>query len=421
MNASKLQLATHMVSVLELWLQKEGANVEEPAEYFQRLLVSMPTEPEGPLVRVRSKIADLIEEDSPILRNLDGENGFFARINNYAESQGVKEDIESQGVKENDGHRYARDGLHAMQDWSIIDMANKCKSSKCLSWVCGKLSPDSCLCQADSTFPIEDVPAGPKREYVRLARGVNEQDPEASLLLDAMDLRRALKPKVQGSLAHMTKIVGGKDTEQEAELDAWLNEHNVNGHGFFVLGDVGRGGKMEMDKDAEMSNSAKQDYQTPMLTHFKRDPALDPPMPFGDDRLLSPKEALSKFKAVAAAQKLTPNASTKPREEAASKGGALTQKMKQVQSLLSLARVTSAASELAEYFINLPKSQLATMLLAIYALGPKFKPAISSFVNLIVSAAFKLGAEPLDSTRQRLRALFVKFMNAVSKSLQNKA
>ena len=91
-NASKLQLATHMVSVLELWLQKEGANVEKPAEYFQRLLVSMPTEPEGPLVRVRSKIADLIEEDSPILRNLDGENGFFARINNYAESQGVKED-----------------------------------------------------------------------------------------------------------------------------------------------------------------------------------------------------------------------------------------------------------------------------------------------------------------------------------------
>ena len=52
----------------------------------------MPTGPEGALVRVRSKIADMIDEDSHIFRNLDGENGFFARINKYAESQGVKED-----------------------------------------------------------------------------------------------------------------------------------------------------------------------------------------------------------------------------------------------------------------------------------------------------------------------------------------
>ena len=82
---------------------------------------------------------------------------------------------------------------------------------------------------------------------------------------------------------------------------------------------------------SQMSNSTKQGYQTPLPTNFKHDPALDSPMPFGDDHLLSPKEILSKFKAMAAAQKLTPSASTMPEEEAASKRGALTQRMKQVQ------------------------------------------------------------------------------------------
>ena len=107
--------------------------------------------------------------------------------------------------------------------------------------------------------------------------------------------------------------------------------------------------------------------------------------------------------------------------EAALNGGALTKKIEQVQSLISLAGITSAASNLAEYIINLPKSQLTTMLLAVCALGYKFKPAVTSLINLIVSAAFKLGAEPLNSTRQRLRALFIKFMNAVSKSLPSRS
>eukprot|EP00964_Phaeocystis_antarctica_P075294 scaffold46432_cov65-Phaeocystis_antarctica.AAC.3 len=59
--------------------------------------------------------------------------------------------------------------------------------------------------------------------------------------------------------------------------------------------------------------------------------------------------------------------------------------------------------------------------LAVCALGYKFNPAVTSLINLIVSAAFKLGAEPLNSTRQRLRALFIKFMNAVSKSLPSRS
>ena len=128
-NANKLQFATHMISLLEMWLQKEGTNIKEPAEYYQRLLMSMPTEPECALVRVRSKIADMVEENSPILQDLDGENGFFVRINSYAESQGVKE-VELQGVKEEESRSYVHEmgGLHAMQE-----AADQC--GKCRSWI----------------------------------------------------------------------------------------------------------------------------------------------------------------------------------------------------------------------------------------------------------------------------------------------
>ena len=43
MDANKCQFSNHMISLYEMWLQKEGANVDMPAEYFQRLLMSMLT------------------------------------------------------------------------------------------------------------------------------------------------------------------------------------------------------------------------------------------------------------------------------------------------------------------------------------------------------------------------------------------
>ena len=429
-DASKLQLASHMVDLYDMWLQKEGTNITEPAEYLQRLLMSMPTSPEGALVRVRSRIVDMVEDNSPILQKMDGQDGFFEKVNKYAETTGVGDASGTSG------------GLHAMY-FDQVNKHNKCKSNLCRSWVCGKLSPESCLSQAGSTFPIEDVPEGPQRDFVELSRAVSAYSPKTSLLLEAKELRHVLrdKPHVLSSLAHMTAIVGGPVLSEVSDVDdevqAWLKENEGNGSGLFVMGGLDVGdletetcdkmenvgglfafGDLEHNtKDAEASSSTKQGYQTPLPTHSKPDLALDTPIRFGDDHLLSPKELLSKFKEMAA-RGLTP---TSTMREAALNGGALTQKIKQVQSLISLAGITSAASNLAEYIINLPKSQLTTMLLAVCALGYKFKPAVTSLINLIVSAAFKLGAEPLNSTRQRLRALFIKFMNAVSKSLPSRS
>ena len=46
-----LQFSDHMIALYEMWLQKEGSKVHEPAEYYHRLLASIPSENEGPLAR----------------------------------------------------------------------------------------------------------------------------------------------------------------------------------------------------------------------------------------------------------------------------------------------------------------------------------------------------------------------------------
>ena len=56
----------------------------------------MPTQPEGALVRVRSKIGDMVEDGSPVLRKMDGKDGFFEKINRYAVITGVKSETSNQ-------------------------------------------------------------------------------------------------------------------------------------------------------------------------------------------------------------------------------------------------------------------------------------------------------------------------------------
>ena len=51
-QADMFQFSDHMVSLYEMWLQKEGSKVDEPADYFQRLLASIPFEHAGPFLLV---------------------------------------------------------------------------------------------------------------------------------------------------------------------------------------------------------------------------------------------------------------------------------------------------------------------------------------------------------------------------------
>ena len=381
-NATKLQLSTHMISLLELWLQKEGANINQPAEYFQRLLMSMPTEPEGALVRVRSKIADMINEGSSILQNLDGENGFLARINKYAESQGVKEE-------QVPNYRRSTEvgSLHAIQ----VD-ADRCK--ECNSWICKKMDKD-CICKHDSTFDINKISPGPKKDFVVLSREYSKQNPGASLLIEAADMRRALNktPKTQGTLAYMGATpdtmlenkTAATATDDE-QLDAWLAAQGV-GDGFFMLNSA-----------TPLKTNGEGNYKTPLP---KANAALDPPKPLNKMAGVSPKQLYSDFKKT---------------EEATSKGGGLNQ-IQIVQYVLRLAdswegRFTSAASDLASYFTNLPKSQLVTIMLAVYASRAKIKTTLRTLIKWMVTAYFKMKAEP----RQRISEFLLKIKRAIAQN-----
>ena len=388
-NATKLQLSTHMISLLELWLQKEGANINNPAEYFQRLLMSMPTGTEGALLRVRSKIADMINEDSIILKHLDGENGFFAWIDKYAESQGVK------NVKE----EQARDigSLNAIQVH-----AEQC--NECYSWICRKMAKD-CICNNASTFDINKIVPGPKKDFVVLNREYSKQNPSASLRIDAADMRRALKGG-QGTLHALMGVtdamtletattddfmatvasVLGDEICDNSEVDAWLAAQGVE-DGFFMLNSA-----------TPLKTKGEGNCKTPMpADNFKANLALDTPKSLNELVGVSPKQLYSNFKKT---------------EEAASEGGGVDQIVQHVLRLAAswAGRFTTAATDLASYFINLPKSQLATIGLAVYASHAKIKTMLRTLIKWITTEYFKMEAEP----RQRIAAILIKIKNVIA-------
>ena len=136
-----------------------------------------------------------------------------------------------------------------------------------------------------------------------------------------------------------------------------------------------------------------KDYQSPLSTgNCKPNPSLDRPRPL----YVSGADVA---------------------EKDASKGGGFA-RIKIVQYILRVAlagvgHVTTTASDLSEYCINLPRSQLATIALAVYAFHHKIKPTLRTLIELVASAYFKLGA----GTRQRLRALFIKIKSIIAQRM----
>ena len=90
--ATHLQLTQHLFAMYDLWLELDSSDPSRPASFFTQLLISMPTAPEGPIVHVRRWLVDLVDKgDSPLLADIDGDEGLFARMTSYATSLGLKE------------------------------------------------------------------------------------------------------------------------------------------------------------------------------------------------------------------------------------------------------------------------------------------------------------------------------------------
>ena len=291
------------------------------------------------------------------------------RINSYAESQGVKE-VELQGVKEEESRSYVREmgGLQTMQE-----AADQC--GKCRSWICKRLAVD-CICQHDSTYDIDKIQPGPKKEFVELNRDYSKENPGASLLIEAYEMRRSLKgkpkPKPQGQLAHMGEVA---HITAEDELDAWIADHcrdGGDGDGFFALGtdeSPVRACDKTINESPLSTGNCKPINESPLSTgNCKPNPSLDRPRPLYDSNGLTPKQLYFDFEHHALSD-------AEVAEKDASKGGGVA-RIEIVQYILRVAlagvgHVTTTASDLSEYCINLPRSQLATIALAVYAFHHK--------------------------------------------------
>ena len=143
-----------------------------------------------------------------------------------------------------------------------------------------------------------------------------------------------------------------------------------------------------------LKTNGEVDCKTPIKANL----ALDTPKPI-NDLGISPKQIYSDFK---------------KNQEAAMEGGGVNQ-IQIVQYVLRLAaswagRFTSAASDLASYFTSLPKSQLATIGLAVYASHNKIKTMLRSLIKWITAEYFKMEAGP----RQRIVAILIKIKSVVA-------
>ena len=91
-SASLFDLTEHLLGMWELWTELVSSDKDEPASFFSQLLISMPTQPEGPVVHVRWWLVDLLEkEESPLLKDIDGEKGLFTKTQSNGKSLGMSD------------------------------------------------------------------------------------------------------------------------------------------------------------------------------------------------------------------------------------------------------------------------------------------------------------------------------------------
>ena len=93
-KATQFDMSEHVSNLWEMWLELSNSDRGQPASFFRQLLISMPTEPECPVVHVRRWLVELLDKgESPLLINLDGDSGLFAKMVTFGASLGMKDSV----------------------------------------------------------------------------------------------------------------------------------------------------------------------------------------------------------------------------------------------------------------------------------------------------------------------------------------
>ena len=258
-TASLYDLSEHLMNLWECWLALATSDRDAPASFFRHLMLTLPVHPEGPLVKMRSWLVDLIEDGvSPLLRDIDGERGLLARLVKYADSHGLKDVQPSTLTALNPGGAPPGGGDKTRGD------KDKRQCNECRAFAC-KRQDGKCICKHNSTFDLSTIGSESKRQYVELMRAYNKKFPNKSLAnVTVKVVREALDKKPDektgtgdsGKMAYLASVssVLGDEVSDVSELDAWLKANDSDPSGMYAMSDAGEGVlKFEVVEDDTLS------------------------------------------------------------------------------------------------------------------------------------------------------------------------
>ena len=86
-----LGLEKHLYKLFNLWLALGNSDRGAYNSFFCLLLLTMPATPECPIVHVRRYLLELINKSSPLLTNIDGDEGLFVEVIAYGKALGLSD------------------------------------------------------------------------------------------------------------------------------------------------------------------------------------------------------------------------------------------------------------------------------------------------------------------------------------------
>ena len=255
-NDTLLGLSEHLYNLWEMWLALSSSDRNLPNSFFSILLISMPTVPECPLVHVRRFLVDLIGRgQSQLLKDIDGDDGLFAKMIEYARQLGMQ-DAPLGGRKLEKLSAAGERGMLNYQDPKAGDTPagggqTKEKNECCYSYACTPTARGSggCICKHTSKFDLAGITSRARREYIKLLREYSKANPSKSLKVAIRLVREAVgeaKPPGKQGIAFMASVesVLGSDVDNVDELDAWLQDHTGDSS-FFALGSTEGTGSLQ--------------------------------------------------------------------------------------------------------------------------------------------------------------------------------
>ena len=241
-----LGLEKHLYKLFNLWLALGNSDRGAYNSFFCLLLLTMPATPECPIVHVRRYLVDTInKQNSPLLTDVDGDEGLFVAMIAYGKALGLKDtgaaalggqlsmqltDTPAGGVeKEKRKKKVDKDK----------DEKEKSKCDTCYSFACTEEARGNggCICKWNSKYDLSKAPSKGKQDYIKLLRAYNKANPDATLKVKISLVREAIGSSPSGTLTFLkpVKELLGCDIDEVDELEAWLSDH-AGSQSFFALG-----------------------------------------------------------------------------------------------------------------------------------------------------------------------------------------